>query len=486
VFSEHAIIKVRFMPFQLYPHLPSGESNEGVVKDEIFKELIAQKYPEATEEMRLARTKPLAAAWEAEGLCLRSPPTGLNSDGGGRMGSSFDSQRLILLARSQGLEDEMIEEVYTANHTRDECLSDWGVLINCAKRAGVRDAEAKLNSGWGVKETLAKIEEYKAMGVTAVPVVVLDSVGQTPIKSVLSSGAPEQEFLTACLAHVIQTGQLPWKPGQQPLPMPQPKGNWQPQVVSGATKRTVAKLSDRTAFVQAHSQASAGGRLLVVDFSAPWCGPCKVIGPQFAEMANEFPHVDFALVDVDENHEIAHSCRIRAMPTFQFFRHGKQVGEMTGADADQLRAMLKQYGGSAPSTVVPPSTVAPPSAAPDSAAPEPGKPTSKPSLMPAGTGAERRVERRTERPVGGSAMSRIADMLGGGAALKVAEQPKALKAAGCEGGRCMPSLVGGLASDENNGAVGNAAVNSLKGSLHQSASRPHAMVIDADFVTCTQ
>lgn len=475
MFAEHVIVKVRFMPFQLYPHLPSGESNEGVVKDDIFKELIGQRYPEATEEMRLARTKPLAAAWAAEGLCLRSPPTGLNADGGGRMGSSFDSQRLILLARSQGLEDEMIEEVYTANHARDECLSDWKVLLNCAKRAGVREAEAKLNSGWGVNETIAKIEEYKAMGVTAVPVVVLDSVGKTPIKSVLSSGAPEQDFLNACIAHVVQTGTLPWKAGQQPLPMPQPTGNWQPHMAAGATTRTVAKLADPAAFVQAHSQANASGRLLVVDFSASWCGPCKAIGPQFAEMATEFPHVDFASVDVDENQQVAQACRIRAMPTFQFFRNGKQVGEMSGADANQLRALLKQYGGPAPSAAAPPSP-----------APEPGKPTSEPSLKSApGMGAGQKVEKRAERPAGGGAMSRIAEMLGGGGAAIQAAEPT--KAGGCEGGRCVPSLGGRLASDENDGAVGNTTVvNVLRGSLHKSASRPHAMVIDADFVTCTQ
>ena len=62
------------------------------------------------------------AAWAAEGLKLKSPPTGLNEDGGGMMGSSFDAQRLIMFAREEGREDQMIEAIYSANHEQDLCL----------------------------------------------------------------------------------------------------------------------------------------------------------------------------------------------------------------------------------------------------------------------------------------------------------------------------------------------------------------------------
>ena len=119
-------IKVRFMPFQLYPHLPSGASNPGVPKDSVFRELAKARHPEwnPTDEERLAagseRCKFLCSAWAAEGLTLKSPPTGANPEQGGRMGSSFDSQRLILLARHQGKEDQMIEQVYHANHSDDK------------------------------------------------------------------------------------------------------------------------------------------------------------------------------------------------------------------------------------------------------------------------------------------------------------------------------------------------------------------------------
>ena len=232
------------MPFQLYPHLPAGHSNEGVVKDELFSQLIDQRAPEMTHEQRKHRADGLAAAWRAEGLTLKSPPTGLNG-GGGRMGSSFDAQRLILLARHLGKEDAMIEEIYAANHSRDECLSDWGVLLACARRAGIPQAERALASGWGVRETVAKIEQYKEMGVTAVPVVVVDSVDGAPLQAVLSSGAPEMDYLRELLGHLIGTGKLPWKAGAQPMPLPQPKGNWQPNAPAGdgcSRSRTPAEL----------------------------------------------------------------------------------------------------------------------------------------------------------------------------------------------------------------------------------------------------
>ena len=86
--------------------------------------------------------------------------------------------------------------------------------------------------------------------------------------------------------------------------------------------------------------ADAGGKLVAVDFTATWCGPCKMIGPRFEAMASEFPHAVFVKVDVDENQETAAACGINCMPTFQFYKNGAKAFEMQGADPNQLTAKV--------------------------------------------------------------------------------------------------------------------------------------------------
>ncbi|KAN0101442.1 thioredoxin domain containing protein [Hyaloscypha variabilis] len=101
--------------------------------------------------------------------------------------------------------------------------------------------------------------------------------------------------------------------------------------------------------------------LLVIDFYATWCGPCKVISPVFDKLAK--PHdsstsIIFAKCDVDKAKDVAQACNITAMPTFQFFKQGKKVDEVKGADPQQLTtkigyyttAAAKETAGQGPST----------------------------------------------------------------------------------------------------------------------------------------
>lgn len=84
--------------------------------------------------------------------------------------------------------------------------------------------------------------------------------------------------------------------------------------------------------------AEAGDKLVVVDFTATWCGPCKQIAPRFKELAEkaENKNVVFLKVDVDEAADVAAECKINCMPTFQFWKNGKMVEEFSGANYDKL------------------------------------------------------------------------------------------------------------------------------------------------------
>uniref|UniRef100_A0A674JDP1 Thioredoxin domain-containing protein n=1 Tax=Terrapene triunguis TaxID=2587831 RepID=A0A674JDP1_9SAUR len=71
---------------------------------------------------------------------------------------------------------------------------------------------------------------------------------------------------------------------------------------------------------------SAGDKLVVVDFSATWCGPCKMIKPFFHSLCEKFPDVVFLEVDVDDAQDVALECAVQCMPTFQFYKQGNKVG----------------------------------------------------------------------------------------------------------------------------------------------------------------
>jgi len=68
-----------------------------------------------------------------------------------------------------------------------------------------------------------------------------------------------------------------------------------------------------------------------------------MIAPHFQTMSEENSHVIFVKVDVDAQGAIAQQCGVRAMPTFQFFKRGKKVGEMCGANIGELKAKVVQF-----------------------------------------------------------------------------------------------------------------------------------------------
>ncbi len=84
----------------------------------------------------------------------------------------------------------------------------------------------------------------------------------------------------------------------------------------------------------------------LVDFWAPWCGPCRMIAPIIEELAEDFDgKATIAKVNTDEEQDIAIKFGIRSIPTILFFKDGKVVDQMIGAAgknviADKIDALL--------------------------------------------------------------------------------------------------------------------------------------------------
>jgi len=87
---------------------------------------------------------------------------------------------------------------------------------------------------------------------------------------------------------------------------------------------------------------NAGTKLVVVDYFATWCGPCRVIAPQFADMSTRYPKAVFLKVDVDQCQQTAQEQSVSAMPTFIFYRNKVKVDMMRGADSSLLEEKIKK------------------------------------------------------------------------------------------------------------------------------------------------
>lgn len=82
--------------------------------------------------------------------------------------------------------------------------------------------------------------------------------------------------------------------------------------------------------------------LVVVDFWADWCGPCKALGPRLEEFANENPSIKVCKVNIDNEPELASQFRVMSIPTLLVFKYGEIVNKSVGLiSKEEIEALIK-------------------------------------------------------------------------------------------------------------------------------------------------
>ncbi|KAM7468576.1 hypothetical protein LguiB_016138 [Lonicera macranthoides] len=95
-----------------------------------------------------------------------------------------------------------------------------------------------------------------------------------------------------------------------------------------------------------HFEASReSDKLMVIDFFASWCGPCKLMEPIVHEFAAKYTNVVFVKIDVDKLADVAREFGIKAMPTFILMKKGKQVDQLIGAKKEELQKKIEKHRG---------------------------------------------------------------------------------------------------------------------------------------------
>ncbi|HEU0192074.1 MAG TPA: thioredoxin [Mycobacterium sp.] len=79
------------------------------------------------------------------------------------------------------------------------------------------------------------------------------------------------------------------------------------------------------------NETITGNEIVLVDFWASWCGPCRAFAPTFAASAEKHPDIVFAKVDTEAEQQLAAAAEIRSIPTLMAFKQGKLVFNQAGA-----------------------------------------------------------------------------------------------------------------------------------------------------------
>jgi len=255
--------------------------------------------------------------------------------------------------------------IHTNQHSVDRVLNA-GVPVmlvfwdhNMQTGAELDPTLARLAERYAGKALIAKIDAgdeaslVKRFNISRLPTLVFAKGGQVQATAVGAVGATE---LTAWIKYLVNGGAKPPIPSGTSMPLPgastpqQPytngsAGHGQAQArpqAQGAPSGNGApvKLTDAN-----FDRYVSGPGPVLVDFWAPWCGPCLMVAPALEQMAKEFQgQATIGKLNVDENQAISRRYGIMSIPTLYIFKNGQVVDQIVGAQpAQAIRQRLMRH-----------------------------------------------------------------------------------------------------------------------------------------------
>ncbi|XP_058194074.1 thioredoxin H4-like [Rhododendron vialii] len=95
---------------------------------------------------------------------------------------------------------------------------------------------------------------------------------------------------------------------------------------------------------KAHFEASkANAKLMVIDFTATWCVPCRSMEPVINEFAAKYTDAEFMKIDVDELMGVAQEFGVQTMPTFVLIKKGRVIDKVTGVRKEELQKKIEKH-----------------------------------------------------------------------------------------------------------------------------------------------
>jgi thioredoxin 1 len=190
------------------------------------------------------------------------------------------------------------------------------------------DDLARRYAGQALIVTLNRSDAPQAasrFGVSQLPALVTVKDGKT----VASRGGITQLDLGPYLSHLLGEGPLPAQRAAEAGPPPARTSSAKPISVNESDFAREVLQSDRP---------------VMVDFWAPWCGPCRMVAPTLEKLAGEQTKLKIAKVNVDENPNLASQYRTMSIPTMIIFQGGREVDRWVGAmPENMLRSRVARW-----------------------------------------------------------------------------------------------------------------------------------------------